>query len=147
MDSANRDFYLANATRFIAVLDARLPEWQAKLAPYQGQHLVAYHNSWVYFAARFGLKVDLFLEPKPGIPPSPAHLAAVITKMKEENARVIIVDPYLNRKTAETVARGTGAAVVGVAQFPGGVKGTEGSYIALMDYLVNSLAKALGEKK
>lgn len=147
LDSANRDFYLANATRFIAALDARLPEWQAQLAPFQGQHLVAYHNSWVYFAARFGLKVDLFLEPKPGIPPSPAHLAAVITKMKEENARVIIVDPYLNRKTAETVARGTGAAVVEVAQFPGGVKGTEGSYIALMDYLVNSLAKALGEKK
>lgn len=147
LDSANRDFYLANATRFIAALDARLPEWQAKLAPYQGQHLVAYHNSWVYFAARFGLKVDLFLEPKPGIPPSPAHLAAVITKMKEENARVIIVDPYLNRKTAETVARGTGAAVVGVAQFPGGIKGTEGSYIALLDYLVNALAQALGEKK
>jgi ABC-type Zn uptake system ZnuABC Zn-binding protein ZnuA len=70
-----------------------------------------------------------------------------MAKMKEQNARVVIVDPYLNRKTAETVARGTGAKVVDVTQFPGGVKGTEGSYIALMDYLVNSLATALGEKK
>jgi ABC-type Zn uptake system ZnuABC Zn-binding protein ZnuA len=67
--------------------------------------------------------------------------------MKEQHARVIIVDPYLNRKTAETVARSTDAAVVDVAQFPGGVKGTDGGYLALEDYLVNSLAKALAEKK
>jgi zinc/manganese transport system substrate-binding protein len=147
LDSANRDFYLANANKFIATLDTKLAGWQAQLAPFKGQHLVAYHNSWIYFAERFGLKIDLFLEPKPGIPPSPAHLASIIAKLKEENARVIIVDPYLNRKTAETVARSTGATVVDVAQFPGGVKGTEGGYFALMDYLVNSLAKALGEKK
>jgi zinc/manganese transport system substrate-binding protein len=147
LDPAQRDFYQANATRFQASLEAKLAEWQAKLAPFQGQHVVAYHNSWLYFAERFGLKIEIFLEPKPGIPPSPAHLAAVMAKMKEVNARVVIVDPYLNRKTAETVARDTGAKVVAVTQFPGGVKGTEGGYIALMDYLVNSLATALGEKK
>jgi zinc/manganese transport system substrate-binding protein len=147
LDPAQRDFYQANATRFQASLEAKLAEWQAKLAPFKGQHVVAYHNSWLYFAERFGLKIEIFLEPKPGIPPSPAHLAAVMTKMKVVNARVVIVDPYLNRKTAETVARDTGAKVVAVTQFPGGVKGTEGGYIALMDYLVNSLATALGEKK
>jgi zinc/manganese transport system substrate-binding protein len=147
LDSANREFYQANAAKFVAALDAKLAAWQARLAPFKGQHVVAYHNSWPYFAARFGLVIDLFLEPKPGIPPSPAHLAEVITRMKEEKARVIIVDPYLNRKTAETVARDTDATVVDVAQFPGGVKGTDGGYIALMDYLVNSLAKALGGNK
>jgi zinc/manganese transport system substrate-binding protein len=147
LDPAQRDFYQANATRFQASLEAKLAEWQAKLAPFKGQHVVAYHNSWLYFAERFGLKIEIFLEPKPGIPPSPAHLAAVMAKMKEVNARVVIVDPYLNRKTAETVARDTGAKVVAVTQFPGGVKGTEGGYIALMDYLVNSLAAAMGGKK
>lgn len=76
------------------------------------------------------------------VPPSPAHLADVIVKMKGEKAHVIIVDPYLNRKTAETVARSTGATVVDVSQFPGGVKGTDGGYIQLLDYLVNSIAKA-----
>jgi zinc/manganese transport system substrate-binding protein len=146
LDAANSDYYKANAAKFIAALDAKLTGWQAQLAPFKGQHIVAYHNSWVYFAQRFGLKIDLFLEPKPGIPPSPVHLASVITKMKEEKARVIIVDPYLNRRTAETVAGDTDATVVDVAQFPGGVKGTEGGYIALMDYLVNSLAKALAGK-
>lgn len=147
LDAANREFYEANSKRFMASLDAKLVEWQTKLAPFKGEHVVAYHNSWLYFAERFGLKIEIFLEPKPGIPPSPAHLANVMAKMKESNARVVIVDPYLNRKTAETAARGTGAKVVDVTQFPGGVKGTEGGYIALMDYLVNSLAAALGEKK
>ncbi len=147
LDAANRETYEANAKKFIATLDAKLAEWQSKLAPFKGQHLVAYHNSWLYFAERFGLKIEIFLEPKPGIPPSPSHLATVMAKMKEQNALVVIVDPYLNRKTAETVARSTGAKVVDVTQFPGGVKGTEGGYIAMMDYLVNSLATALGEKK
>jgi zinc/manganese transport system substrate-binding protein len=146
-DAANREFYEANSKRFIETLDAKLVEWKAKLDPFKGRQVVAYHNSWLYFAERFGLKIEIFLEPKPGIPPSPSHLAAVIAKMKELDARVIIVDPYLDRKTAETVARGTGAKVVNVSQFPGGVKGTEAGYIALMDYLVDTMATALGEKK
>ena len=81
------------------------------------------------------------------MPPTPKHLAEVIMKMKQDKVRVILVDPYLDRRTAETVAGKTGATVVDVAQFPGGVKGTEGGYIALMDYLVNSVAKALAANK
>ena len=107
----------------------------------------SYHNSWLYFGERFGLNIDLFLEPKPGVPPTPKHLAEVIVKMKQDKVHVILVDPYLDRRTAETVAGKTDATVVDVAQFPGGVKGTEGGYIALMDYLVNSVAKALAATK
>jgi zinc/manganese transport system substrate-binding protein len=147
LDAKSSDTFRASAKKFTDALDAKTLEWAKTLAPFKDRQIVAYHNSWLYFAERFGLKIELFLEPKPGIPPSPAHLADVIAKMKEKNARVVIVDPYLNRKTAETVARATEATVVDVAQFPGGVKGTEGGYIALMDYLVNTLAKALGEKK
>jgi len=146
LDSSETEKYRANAQKFTTALDAKLAEWTAKLTPFKGAKVVSYHKSWPYFAERFGLGMDLFLEPKPGIPPSPAHLAAIIAKMKEQKARVIIVDPYLNRKTAETVARSTDAKVVDVAQMPGGVKGTDG-YIALLDYLVNSLAKALSETK
>jgi zinc/manganese transport system substrate-binding protein len=147
LDPPNREFYAENARRFIAALDAKLVEWKRKLAPFQGRHLVAYHNSWPYFAARFGLKIELFLEPKPGIPPSPSHLATVMAQMKERGARVILVEPYLNRRTAEKVAAETGAVVLEFTQFPGGVKGTEGGYIALMDYLVNALAQALDTTK
>jgi zinc/manganese transport system substrate-binding protein len=147
LDPPNREFYAANAERFTRALDAKLAEWQRTLAPFRGREIVAYHNSWPYFAARFGLKIELFLEPKPGIPPSPSHLANVIAQMKERRARIILVEPYLNRRTAETVARDTGALVVDVTQFPGGVKGTEGGYLALMDYLVRTLAQALEATK
>lgn len=147
LDAPNAAFYLTNAAKFTAALDAKLVEWHQTLAPFKGRQLVAYHNSWPYFAERFGLKIELFLEPKPGIEPSPAHLAEVISKMKQSSARVIIVDPYLNRRRAESVAAKTDAKVVDVAQFPGGVKGTEAGYLALMDYMVNAVAKALAETK
>jgi len=121
-------------------------EWMKLLAPFKGQEVVSYHNAWIYFAERFGLKMDCS-GTQTGHSANPAHLADVITKMKAAKAHVIIVDAYLNRRTAETVARNTGATVVDVSQFPGGVKGTDGGYIALLDYLVNALAKALGDKK
>ena len=146
-DPANAEVYRTNLKTFTATLDARLAAWHEKLAPFKGRNLVAYHDSWPYFAQEFGLKIELFLEPKPGIPPTPSHLAAVILKMKEANASVIIVDPYLNRRTADTVARETGATVVPVTQFPGGLKGTEVGYIELLDQLVASLATALADKK
>jgi zinc/manganese transport system substrate-binding protein len=146
IDPKSADVYRANLKMFDDEIDAKLAVWHQKLAPFQGQSIVAYHDSWPYFAKEFGLKIDLFLEPKPGIPPTPAHLADVIVKMKEENARVIIVDPYLNRKTADTVAAHTGAKVVEVTQFPGGVKGTEGGYIETVDYDLNAIAAALAQK-
>jgi zinc/manganese transport system substrate-binding protein len=143
VDSKSCDFYRENLKKFTDTLDAKLVEWQKQLEPYRGQQVVAYHNSWLYFANRFGLKIDLFLEPKPGVPPTPTHLAEVIVKMKEDHVHVILVDPYLNRRTAEAVAARTGATVLDVTQFPGGVKGTEGGYIPLMDYLVKTIAAAL----
>jgi zinc/manganese transport system substrate-binding protein len=139
--------YRANLKKFTDALDAKLAEWQKTMAPYKGQQIVAYHNSWLYFGKRFGLAIDLFLEPKPGVPPTPTHLAEVIIRMRSDNVHVIIVDPYLNRRTAETVASKTSATVVDVTQFPGGVKGTEGGYIQLLDSLVNSVAHALAESK
>ncbi|MBI2928322.1 MAG: zinc ABC transporter substrate-binding protein [Verrucomicrobia bacterium] len=146
LDAGGCEAYRANLKKFSERLDAKLDEWLKLLAPFKGQRVVAYHNSWPYFAHRFGLQIDLFLEPKPGIPPSPAHLADVVAKMKADQTRVIIVDAYLNRRTAETVARNTDAVIVDVSQFPGGVKGTDGGYLQLLDYLVRALARALGEQ-
>jgi zinc/manganese transport system substrate-binding protein len=147
LDERLGEAYRANLKKFTDALNAKLVEWQKTLEPFQGRQIVAYHNSWLYFGSRFGIRIDLFLEPKPGVPPTPAHLAEVITRMKQDKVHVIIVDPYLDRRTAETVAARTGATVVDVAQFPGGVKGTEAGYLALMDYLVNAIAHALAEQK
>ncbi|HXS68694.1 MAG TPA: metal ABC transporter substrate-binding protein, partial [Candidatus Polarisedimenticolia bacterium] len=124
-------------------MDAKLIEWHKKLDPFKGRGIVAYHDSWPYFAKEFGLKIDLFLEPRPGVPPTPAHLADLVLKMKQERATAVLIEPYFNRQTAESVARKTNAWIVDVTQFPGGIKGTDGGYIQLLDALVNKLAQAL----
>jgi zinc/manganese transport system substrate-binding protein len=138
--------FRANLARFNAAVDAKYGEWQRMLAPFKGAKIVTYHNDFPYFADRFKLQVVETLEPKPGIAPSPAHLAQVIAKMKGENAHVILVQPYQNRKTAETVARQADGVVLDVSQQPGAIKGTD-SYVSLMDTLVHSIAGALGAKQ
>jgi zinc/manganese transport system substrate-binding protein len=138
--------YRANLKAFQEKIDARMVEWQKQMAPHKGASLVAYHDSWPYFAERFGLKIELFLEPKPGIPPTPSHVASLIQKMREQNVRVILVDAYVSQRQADSLASKTGAVTVPVSHFPGGVKGTEIGYVQLIDYLVQSISQALKSK-
>jgi zinc/manganese transport system substrate-binding protein len=142
VDPAHAADYQANEKKFEATINAKLQEWGAKLLPFKGQSLVAYHDSWVYFAHRFGFNIGIFLEPKPGIPPSPSHLVEVIAQMKGQKTKAIIVEPYHNRKIAEKVAESTGAKVVDFAQFPGALPDTE-TYEKLIDALVTNLVAAL----
>lgn len=145
VDPAGASTYSANLKRFNDEVDAKAGEWQKTLAPFKGAKIVTYHNDFVYFSDRFGLKVIGTLEPKPGIAPSPAHIAEIITAMKSNGGRVILVQPYQNRKTAETVARQSDAAVLDVSQQPGAIKNTD-SYVAMMDNLVNTVATGLRSK-
>jgi zinc/manganese transport system substrate-binding protein len=142
LDAANAAAYDANSKKFEATINAKLQEWGTALLPFKGQHVVAYHDSWPYFAHRFGVAIDIFLEPKPGIPPSPSHLAEVITAMKAQNVKAIIVEPYHDRKIAEKVASATGAKIVDFAQFPGGLPNTD-TYVKLIDKLIANLSAAL----
>jgi zinc/manganese transport system substrate-binding protein len=146
LDPKNAATYNANLARFNSQIDTHLAEWQKQLAPYRGAKIVTYHRDFIYFAQRFGLSIVDELEPKPGIAPSPAHLAQVIGEMKRDNVKVILVQPFQNRKTAETVARQTGATVVDAPQQPGAAKGTS-SYEDNMDNLVSAIARALGGAK
>jgi zinc/manganese transport system substrate-binding protein len=134
--------FQANDAKFTATIDAKLQEWGRALLPYKGQPLAAYHESWLYFARRFGFTLEIFLEPKPGIPPSPSHLAEVITQMKAQHVKAILVEPFQNRKIAEKVASSTGAHVVDAAQFPGAFPNAD-TYSAHMDALVGRVAAAL----
>lgn len=139
LDAGDAAVFDGNLKKFNARLEARLVEWRRVLAPYRGRPIVTYHNYWIYFGRRFEFPMDLYLEPKPGIPPTPAHLAEVITRMKAQDIRLIAVQPYQNRKTAETVASRTGAVVLDWPSFPGG-KGAE-DYAAWIDELVQSIVK------
>ena len=142
VDPASAEIFRANLDRFDRTLDTKYAQWQRQLAPYRGAKLVTYHKDFVYLAARFDLDIVENLEPKPGIAPSPAHLAQVIRTMNAQHARVIIVQPYQNRRTAETVARQTNGVVLDLSQQPGAIPNTA-TYFDLMDYLVTTLATAL----
>jgi zinc/manganese transport system substrate-binding protein len=142
LDAKSSAVFDANLKQFESRLDAKLVEWRKLMAPLKGKQIVTFHNYWIYFAKAFDLKMELFLEPKPGIPPTPAHLAEVIGKMKAENVKLLVVQPYQNRKTAETVASHTDGVVLDWPSFPMTNKETQG-YIEWMDFLVKSAAKGL----
>jgi len=146
IDPKNAAIYNNNLAKFTSRLDSKLAEWQKTLAPYRGAKIVTYHRDFPYLAQRFGLSMVDELEPKPGIAPSPAHLAQVIGEMKANNAKVILVQPFQNRKTAETVARQAGASVIDAPQQPG-ASGNGSSYFDMMDNLVRALATGLGAQK
>jgi ABC-type Zn uptake system ZnuABC Zn-binding protein ZnuA len=142
LDPSNAAFYDANYKKFETAINTKLQWWRGALQLFQDEHVAAYHDSWPYFAHRFGLKIDIFLEPTAGIPPSPSHLTDVIQKMKRDHVKVIIVEPYQDRRIAEKVERASGAKVVELSQFPGGIPGTD-SYLSLINELVKQLADAM----
>jgi ABC-type Zn uptake system ZnuABC Zn-binding protein ZnuA len=142
VDPSNAAFYDGNYKKFETTINTKLQWWRGTLQLLQDQHVVAYHDSWPYFAHRFGLKIDIFLERNPGIPPSASQLTDVIQKMKRDHIKAIIMEPYQDRRIVDTLARSTGAKVVELSQFPGGIPGTD-SYVILMNQLVKRLADAL----
>jgi zinc/manganese transport system substrate-binding protein len=116
--------------------------WLAALAPYKGAKIVTYHSSWPNFTRHFGLDVVGFVEPKPGIPPSPSHTLELINLMKEQKVRVILMEPYFDQKTPEFIAQKTGAKVVVMYPSVGGAPGVD-DYLKVFDRDVADLLKAL----
>ena len=129
-----------------ADFDRRLAEaekrWQAAMAPYKGVKVVTYHRSWPNFTDAFGLNVIGYVEPKPGIPPSPSHTLELIQEMKRQNVKVIIIEPYFDSKTPNAIGRETGAQVIVLAPSVGGVKEVT-DYFKLFDYDVNLVVNAI----
>src|SRR6266849_2659958 len=119
-------------------------QWQAQMKPYAGRKVVTYHRSWPNFAEHFGLNVVGYVEPRPGIPPSPQHTVELIQMMKREGVKVIMVEPYFDLKTTNSIARETGAQVVVLMPSVGGEKEIT-DYFKLFDYDIAKLKKAFDE--
>ncbi len=135
------------AARYDA-FDKRLAEaekrWDAQMAPYKGLKIVTYHRSWPNFAERFGLDVVGYVEPRPGIPPSPSHTIDLIAEMKRQNVKILLVEPYFDLKTPQSIGRETGAKVLVMSPSVGGEKEIT-DYIALFDYDLKLLVAAIQE--
>lgn len=133
--------FTANRARFIAALDAGLARWARATAPLQGLRVVVAHDSWPYFARRFGLVVVAAIEPVPGVPPSPQSLAALTTRMRESGIRLLIAEPWTGAAVASQVAARSGARVVTLASSVGAEPDAP-DYLALFDLNVRRLVEA-----
>ena len=118
--------------------------WAAKMRPFWKSPIITYHRSWNYFAYRFGLKIAGELEPKPGLDPTPGHLAGVIRTIKEQNVKVILQEPFYSKRNADFVARQTNATAV-VAPGSVGHEAAAKDYISLFDTIVGRVSAALGK--
>jgi zinc/manganese transport system substrate-binding protein len=132
----------ANLQQFKDEIDRRLQGWLEAMAPYEGTRIIAYHNEWPYLEERFGLEIVDFLEPKPGIPPTPSQLAKIIRLMGQDDLDIIITSPYFKTDNADLVARKTGARVVVLATSVGAFEGID-DYFDLFDYNIRTLTDAL----
>lgn len=145
IDPQNAPVYERNRLAFLRRLANKLQDWEARIAPLRAQALIAYHNDWAYFVRRFRLNLVDFIEPKPGVPPSAARLAAVIRIMRERGIRIIISQPSQPERHVAFLAQQTGATVVRLAGSVGALPGTD-DYLSLFDVNIGALAAALGKR-
>ena len=142
LSSADRERFEDNRRRFLERLAAGLARWQAALAPQRGARLVAMHDTWPYFAARFGLTIAATVEPTPGVPPSPVALGALVEQMRAAGVRVLVAEPYASAALVRQVADKSGGRAVTLVPSVGGDAGA-GDYLAMFDLNVRRLADAL----
>lgn len=142
LDPAGRVVYEANLAAFETRLTEAEARWAKMMSPFAGTKIVTYHNSWPNFAKSFKLDVVGFLEPKPGIPPTPQHKLEIVNLMLEKKVRLILMEVYFDRKDPDFIASKTGAKVLMLSPSVGGVPEAK-DYVSLFDADVGALAKAL----
>jgi zinc/manganese transport system substrate-binding protein len=143
LDPDGAGYYRERLAAFLAAIDEKLEAWRVLMEPVAGSEIIYFHNSWPYFNRAFGVTAAGFVEPKPGVDPSPGHTAAIIDLIKSHEIRVIAMAPYFNPRVPESIARETGATLVFLADSVGGVDGAD-DYLSLFDVNLQRLLDALG---
>jgi ABC-type Zn uptake system ZnuABC Zn-binding protein ZnuA len=136
LSPADRATFEARRETFLSRLEERLAAWEATLAPWRGARIVVVHDSWSYFAERFGLKIVAAAEPNPGVPPSPRELAALLDRLRGSDVRVLISDPHSDPSLVRQIADKGG--IKAVTLLPSGR-----DYVGLFEENVQRLAQAL----
>jgi zinc/manganese transport system substrate-binding protein len=138
----DRPYFQQQLTSFVGRLEEAEKRWLSMMAPYKGVKVVTYHRSFPNFAERFGLDIVGYVEPRPGIPPTPQHTLDLINEMKRQNVKVVLIEPYFDSKTPNAIGRETGAQVVVMPPSVGGDKNVT-DYFKLFDYDVNLVIDAI----
>jgi ABC-type Zn uptake system ZnuABC Zn-binding protein ZnuA len=142
LDPGDNDYFQQRFQDFDKRLSAAEQKWDAEMAPYRGKKLVTYHNSFPNFAKHFHLDVIGYVEPRPGIPPTPSHTIELIGLMKRENCKLVLVEPYFDLKTPSSIGAATDARVVVYLPSVGGEKQVT-NYFELFDYDIGLITKAI----
>jgi zinc/manganese transport system substrate-binding protein len=137
-----RSYYEPRLNDFVNRVSAAEKRWLEMMAPYKGTKVVTYHRSFSNFADRFGLNIVGYVEPKPGIPPTPQHTLDLMNQMKKDNVKIVLVEPYFDAKTPNAIGRETGAEVLVMPPSVGGTKDVP-DYIKLFDSNINMLVTAI----
>ncbi|MCM8820328.1 MAG: metal ABC transporter substrate-binding protein [Candidatus Omnitrophica bacterium] len=138
----NAEYFRKNYEDFVSRIDSKMVQWRKKLSDAGIEKIVTYHRSWLYFARTFGLKIIGEIEPMPGIPPSPVHLAQLIEKIKSEDVKVVLTVNFYDIRPVKYISERTGVRIAKVPMYVGGSKEAV-DYISLIDIIVNTIA---GEK-
>jgi zinc/manganese transport system substrate-binding protein len=146
MDPGDQAYFQQREQDFEKRLAEADKKWMAQMAPYRGRKVVTYHRSWPNFAKHFGLDVIGYIEPRPGIPPTPSHTIELVSLMKREVVKIELIEPYFDLKTPNSVATMVGGKVVVLMPSVGG-KPEITDYFKLFDYDIALLTKAFEETK
>ncbi len=141
MDAADGSYFQQRFQDFDKRLAAAEQRWEAEMRPYAGRKVVTYHNSWPNFTKHFHLDVVGYIEPRPGIPPTPSHTLDLIQMMRRDNVKLMLIEPYFDLKTPDSIARQTGGKVLVMLPSVGGEKDVT-DYFKLFDYDINLLINA-----
>jgi zinc/manganese transport system substrate-binding protein len=137
-DPGNTAYYKENYDEYIKKLDGKINDWGKKMSKVKGESIIFFHSSWIYFADQYGIKIGGYVEPKPGIPPTPSHNAEIINLIKKGGIKLIVMENYYSDSAPNQISQITGIKVVKV---PVGVFGMDGinSYFKMMDYIIDQI--------
>lgn len=139
------DYFKVNMDNYLKKLETKMGEWKKLSEPFNGRQFVTYHTSFSYFVNRFGFSVAGYVEPKPGIPPTPSHTIELITLMRNAGIKVIGLEPFYDDSVPKKIAESTGAQLVTLPTSVGGVPDAR-DYISLIDYNIRTLINAFSGK-
>jgi len=142
----DRPYFQQQLESFTSRLDTAEKRWLAAVAPYKGTKVVTYHRSFPNFSERFGLDIIGYVEPRPGIPPTPQHTLDLMNEMKRQNVKLMLIEPYFDLKTPNAIGRDTGAQVLVMPPSVGGNKDVT-DYFKLFDYDIMLLVDAIKKTK
>jgi len=140
VDPQHGDAYEANLQIFLKSIDDLEQRWATQYSMLQGQSIIYYHDTWPYFNEYFGLIAVAFVEPKPGIMPTPTHLDHLIHIIKDQNIKAIAMEPYFSISAPAFLREKTEVQIVHMAQSVGAEEHTE-TYQKMLEYNLATLKK------